>query len=86
MRVSSKTGAEVIEPPTIDFAMPVLEVVDSRYGDSRLDLRSVIVDNAPSARFVVGACRRDAADPELKTLGVLDDGSREATCTVKERA
>jgi len=57
--------------PAIDYAMPVAEVIDSRYENFRFDLKSVIADNASSSRFVTGGTIRDVRDMDLKTLGVV---------------
>ena len=55
----------------VDFAVPAMEIIDSRYADFKFDLPSVVADNASSARYVVGttASRIDALD--LRTLGVV---------------
>jgi len=55
----------------IDFALPAIEVIDSRYENFRFDLKSVIADNASSARFVTGGRSRPASELDLKTLGVV---------------
>lgn len=54
-----------------DFVMPAVEVIDSRYKDFRFDLKSVIADNSSSSRFVTGGRMADAADLDLKNLGVV---------------
>jgi hypothetical protein len=38
----------------IDFVLPGVEVIDSRYRDFKFDLKSVIADNTSASRFVVG--------------------------------
>lgn len=55
----------------IDFVLPAVEVIDSRYRDFKFDLKSVIADNTSASRFVIGgrARRLDALD--LRTLGVV---------------
>jgi 2-oxo-3-hexenedioate decarboxylase len=55
----------------IDFVLPALEVIDSRYENFRFDLKSVIADNASSSRFVTGGRARDVRDLDLKSLGVV---------------
>ena len=54
-----------------DFVIPAIEVIDSRYHDFKFDLNSVIADNASASRFVVGTRQRDAAELDLRTLGVV---------------
>ena len=55
----------------IDFVIPAVEIIDSRYRDFRFDLKSVIADNTSAAGFVTGGrmARPDALD--LPTLGVV---------------
>ena len=55
----------------IEWVLPAIEVIDSRYQDSRFDLPSAIADNGLAARFAVGgnACRLPGLD--LKTLGAV---------------
>jgi 2-oxo-3-hexenedioate decarboxylase len=62
----------------VDFAVPALEIIDSRYADFKFDLPSVVADNGSSARYVVGtnACRIDRLD--LRTLGVVVEKNGEA--------
>jgi 2-oxo-3-hexenedioate decarboxylase len=55
----------------IDFAIPAIEVIDSRYADFKFDLPSVVADNASSARYVVGSCARQVHELDLRTLGVV---------------
>jgi 2-oxo-3-hexenedioate decarboxylase len=55
----------------IDFVIPALEIIDSRYADFKFDLASVIADNASSARYVVGGCARRVDELDLRTLGVV---------------
>lgn len=55
----------------IDFVVPAIEIIDSRYADFKFDLASVIADNASSARYVVGGSARRVADLDLRTLGVV---------------
>lgn len=62
----------------IDFALPAIEVIDSRYENFRFDLKSVIADNASSARFVTGGRCRAVEDLDLKTLGVVVEKNGEA--------
>jgi len=62
----------------VDFAVPAMEIIDSRYADFKFDLPSVVADNASSAYYVVGtnASRIDRLD--LRTLGVVLEKNGEA--------
>lgn len=55
----------------IDFVLPAIEVIDSRYRDFKFDLKSVIADNTSASRFVVGGRARDLSELDLRTLGVV---------------
>lgn len=55
----------------IDFVLPAVEIIDSRYRDFKFDLKSVIADNTSASRFVVGGRSRDLQDLDLRTLGVV---------------
>ncbi len=55
----------------IDWVLPAIEVIDSRYENFRFDLPSVIADNSSAARFTVGGSARRLQDLDLKTLGVV---------------
>ncbi len=55
----------------VDFAIPAIEVIDSRYTDFKFDLPSVVADNGSSARYVVGASACRVRDLDLRTLGVV---------------
>jgi 2-oxo-3-hexenedioate decarboxylase len=55
----------------IDFVVPGVEIIDSRYRDFKFDLKSVIADNTSASRFVVGGRARNADDLDLRTLGVV---------------
>ena len=55
----------------VDFVLPAVEVIDSRYRDFKFDLKSVIADNTSSSRFVVGGRSRDLDELDLRTLGVV---------------
>lgn len=62
----------------IDFVIPAVEVIDSRYAGFKFDLPSVVADNASSARYVVGGCARDLDGIDLRTLGVVVEKNGEA--------
>ena len=55
----------------IDFVIPAVEIIDSRYRDFKFDLKSVIADNTSASRFVIGGRSRDVQDLDLRTLGVV---------------
>jgi len=55
----------------VDFVLPAVEVIDSRYRDFKFDLKSVIADNTSSSRFVIGGRPRNLEDLDLRTLGVV---------------
>jgi 2-oxo-3-hexenedioate decarboxylase len=55
----------------VDFVVPAVEVIDSRYEDFKFDLPSVVADNCSSARYVVGGCARRVHELDLRTLGVV---------------
>ena len=55
----------------VDFVLPAVEVIDSRYRDFKFDLKSVIADNTSSSRFVICGRPRDLDELDLRTLGVV---------------
>jgi 2-oxo-3-hexenedioate decarboxylase len=55
----------------VDFALPALEIIDSRYTDFKFDLPSVVADNASSAFSVAGGASCRIQDLDLRTLGVV---------------
>jgi len=55
----------------IDFVMPAVEIIDSRYENFRFDLKSVIADNTSAAGFVAGGRMRPVAELDMATLGVV---------------
>jgi 2-oxo-3-hexenedioate decarboxylase len=55
----------------IDFVMPAIEVIDSRYRDFKFDLKSVIADNTSATRFVLGGRSIPVADVDLRTVGIV---------------
>lgn len=56
---------------SIEYVMPAVEIIDSRYRDFKFDLKSVIADNASSSRFVTGGNARKIENLDLKTLGCV---------------
>ncbi len=61
--------AEVLA--AIDFVLPAVEVLDSRYENFRFDLISVVADNTSVAGFVTGGRPRQLAELDLPTLGLV---------------
>ncbi len=55
----------------IDFVIPAVEIIDSRYRDFKFDLKSVIADNTSASGFVIGGRPRDVEALDLRTLGVV---------------
>jgi 2-oxo-3-hexenedioate decarboxylase len=55
----------------IDFVIPAVEVIDSRYRDFKFDLKSVVADNTSASRFVIGGRSRNVEELDLRTLGVV---------------
>ena len=55
----------------VDFVLPAVEIIDSRYRDFKFDLKSVIADNTSSSRFVIGGNMRNLDELDLRTLGVV---------------
>jgi 2-oxo-3-hexenedioate decarboxylase len=55
----------------VDFVVPAVEVIDSRYRDFKFDLKSVVADNTSASRFVVGSRMRSVDELDLRTLGVV---------------
>lgn len=55
----------------VDFVLPAVEVIDSRYRDFKFDLKSVVADNTSASRFVAGTRMRSVDELDLRTLGVV---------------
>lgn len=55
----------------IDFVVPAVEIIDSRYRDFKFDLKSVVADNTSASRFVIGSGSRSVDALDLRTLGVV---------------
>ncbi|HPE61268.1 MAG TPA: 2-oxo-3-hexenedioate decarboxylase [Thiolinea sp.] len=64
-----------------EAVLPAVEVIDSRYRDFKFDLKSVVADNASSARFVTGGNIRRADEVDMKTLGVVMEINGEVVAT-----
>ncbi|MCC6074525.1 2-oxo-3-hexenedioate decarboxylase [Pseudomonas sp. GCM10022188] len=55
----------------IDYVIPTVEVIDSRYENFKFDLISVVADNASSTRYITGGQMANLEDVDLRTLGVV---------------
>ncbi|QHE83877.1 2-oxo-3-hexenedioate decarboxylase [Hydrogenophaga sp. BPS33] len=55
----------------VDFVVPAVEIIDSRYRDFKFDLKSVVADNTSASRYVVGSRMRAVDELDLRTLGVV---------------
>ena len=55
----------------IDFVLPAVEIIDSRFADFKFDLASVVADNTSAAGYVVGGRSRRLVELDLLTEGVV---------------
>jgi 2-oxo-3-hexenedioate decarboxylase len=55
----------------IDFVLPAVEVIDSRFADFKFDVLSVVADNTSAAGYVTGGRSRRPAGLDLVTEGVV---------------
>ena len=55
----------------IDFVVPAIEVIDSRFADFKFDIMSVVADNTSAAGYVVGGRSRKLNEIDLLTEGVV---------------
>jgi len=55
----------------VDFILPAVEIIDSRYENFRFDLKSVIADNTSAAGFVSGGRCLAVAALDLPNMGVV---------------
>lgn len=55
----------------IDFVLPAVEIIDSRYTEFRFDLPSVVADNTSAAGYVLGGRSRRLEEIDLVTEGVV---------------
>ncbi len=65
----------------IDFLVPAMEIIDSRYRDFKFDLKSVIADNTSSSRYVMGGKITDVSGVDLEHLGVVLEKNGEVVAT-----
>jgi 2-keto-4-pentenoate hydratase len=56
--------------PAVDFALPAIEVVDSRIENWNINLANTIADNASSALFVLGAETSHLAGLDLRKISM----------------
>lgn len=55
----------------IDFVLPAIEVIDSRFADFKFDVLSVVADNTSAAGYVAGGRSRRLHEIDLLTEGVV---------------
>jgi 2-keto-4-pentenoate hydratase len=55
---------------SIAYALPAIEIVDSRFADWKITIADTIADNASSAYFVLGAEPRSLSGLDLETCGM----------------
>ncbi|MDI3469821.1 MAG: 2-keto-4-pentenoate hydratase [Pseudolabrys sp.] len=63
------TVAELVS--SIAYAMPAIEIVDSRIVDWKINLFDTIADNASSARFVLGSTFHKLCGLDLRLCGMM---------------
>ena len=71
--------AQVLQ--AIDFVLPAVEILDSRYRDFKFDLVSVVADNTSAAGYVIGGRAASPDDLDLRTLGVVVEKNGEVVAT-----
>ena len=62
----------------IDYALPAIEIVDSRISDWDIRITDTIADNASSGLFVLGDSPRDLSEIDLRLCGMVVDRRGEA--------
>jgi 2-keto-4-pentenoate hydratase len=55
----------------IEYALPAIEIVDSRFADWKITIADTIADNASSAYFVLGGEPKSLAGLDLETCGMV---------------
>jgi len=55
----------------VAYAVPALEIVDSRIKDWKITILDTVADNGSSARFVLGAAPRRLTDIDLEACGMM---------------
>jgi 2-keto-4-pentenoate hydratase len=56
---------------SVAYAVPALEVVDSRIRDWKITICDTVADNGSSARYVLGTSARRLTDIDLETCGMM---------------
>lgn len=73
------TPAEIIAG--IEFALPAIEIVDSRISDWKISLQDTIADNASSGLYVVGNDPKRLYDLDLRNAGMTMEVGRNLVST-----
>jgi 2-keto-4-pentenoate hydratase len=55
----------------VAYAVPALEIVDSRIRDWKITILDTVADNGSSARFVLGAAPKRLTDVDLEACGMM---------------
>ena len=64
----------------VEFALPAIEIVDSRIADWKIGILDTIADNASSGLYVLGASPKKLDGLELRLCGmVMDEGGDEVS-------
>ena len=63
------TVADILR--AVDFALPAIEIVDSRIADWKIGILDTIADNASSGLYVLGACPRKLDGLDLRQCGMV---------------
>ncbi|PWR20968.1 2-keto-4-pentenoate hydratase [Zavarzinia compransoris] len=67
----------------IDFALPAIEIVDSRIADWKISFLDTVADNASSGLYVLGTTPRRLGDLDLRAAKmVLTEGERQVSAGI----
>jgi 2-keto-4-pentenoate hydratase len=69
------TIADVLR--AVAFALPAIEVVDSRIADWKIGILDTIADNASSGLYVLGATPKKLKDLDLRSAGMVMESAGE---------
>jgi 2-keto-4-pentenoate hydratase len=69
------TVADILR--AVAFALPAIEVVDSRIADWKIGILDTIADNASSALYVLGATPKKLKDLDLRAAGMVMESAGE---------
>ena len=72
---SQPTPSEVID--AIDYALPALEIVDSRVANWDISILDTIADNASSGLFVLGSSPKKISELDLRLCGMVTSRHQE---------